>query len=80
MIKDLVIFQWPNEYLWTMILAWPIARFTTGPIHAVSWSIFLLAGIIWSYEEIAHGANWFRKILGLVVLFVIFMDLVKIIN
>jgi len=26
-----------------------------------------LAKAVWVYEELAHGVNWFRRILGMVV-------------
>lgn len=66
--EKFVIFQWPNKYLWAMIIAWPLTTYTNGQLQAGARSVFIVAVIIWSYEEIFHGANWFRKLLGFVVM------------
>lgn len=73
---DFVIFQWPNAYLWTMIVAWAVSYFfTTGYIYAVSRTVFYIAGVIWAYEEIVHGANWFRRLLGAAVMIILFIGI-----
>jgi hypothetical protein len=28
-------------------------------------SVSYLALMVWAYEELAHGVNWFRRVLGL---------------
>jgi hypothetical protein len=32
-----------------------------------------LAMTVWAYEELVHGVNWFRRLLGLVYLIVMVM-------
>ena len=76
----MVIFQAPNKYVWTLVAAWLISYFTKGIIHDVAGSIFIVAGIIWAYEEIAHGVNWFRKLLGWVVLFLFIFSIIQLIQ
>lgn len=80
MRKDFVIFQPPNKYLWTMIITWLLGFVTTGILYSLTRTTFLIAGIVWSYEEIVHGANWFRKILGVAVLASIFVTLFNLIK
>ena len=70
-----VIVQFPNLPLIIMFLAWVVSYFSQGYINLVSRSVFIVAGVIWSYEEIFHGVNWFRRILGGVVMLMIFMDI-----
>ena len=36
-----------------------------GAGHADAQTISYLAMTIWAYEELAHGVNWFRHLLGL---------------
>ena len=72
----MTIIQFHNKALWVMIFAWLVSHFSTGYVSAISRVVFLTAGIIWAYEEIKSGVNWFRRMLGLVVLLVLFMGLV----
>jgi hypothetical protein len=75
--KKFIIFQFPNRYLWVMIFSGIISRFVTGKFHAFAYSVFIIATIIWSYEEITTGVNWFRKLLGVTVMLLIFVDLFR---
>lgn len=59
-----------------MVVSWLISYFSTGYMYSFSRSIFITAGIIWSYEELIHGINWFRKLLGLIVMLVFIAGLV----
>ncbi len=36
-----------------------------GSTHAYASAISYLAMAIWAYEELLHGVNWFRHLLGL---------------
>jgi hypothetical protein len=58
-----------------MIISWPIYSFTSGWISSLARVAFVAAAIIWSYEEIVHGVNWFRKLLGAVVMVIVLRDL-----
>jgi hypothetical protein len=33
--------------------------------HSYAVSVSYLAMTIWAYEELVHGVNWFRRLLGL---------------
>lgn len=63
-----VIAQFPNRFLWAMMVAWPISYFTTGYWSSLARAIFYAAAVVWAYEEIVHGVNWFRKLLGTTVM------------
>jgi hypothetical protein len=75
----MVIFQKPNKHLWAMIIAWPISFITYGIVHAIAYSLFVTIGIIWAYEEITQGVNWFRKLLGWSVLIIFIANIVQLI-
>jgi hypothetical protein len=36
-----------------------------GCAHSYAASVSYLAMAIWAYEELVHGVNWFRRLLGL---------------
>lgn len=72
----MTLIQFPNKLLWIMIASWLVSHFSTGYVYAFSRSIFIASGIIWSYEELIHGINWFRKLLGLAVMLVFILGLV----
>jgi hypothetical protein len=59
------IVQFPNLPLIVAFLAGAAGRFLDGSAHSYSASVSYLAMTIWAYEELAHGVNWFRRLLGL---------------
>jgi hypothetical protein len=59
------IFQFPNPPLIAAMLAGAIARTTHGQLSRNAMLLSRLALLAWSAEEIATGANWFRRLLGL---------------
>jgi hypothetical protein len=65
------IVQFPNLPLIVAFLAGEAGRFVDGSAHSYAAAVSDLAMTIWAYEELAHGANWFRRLLGLC--FVIFL-------
>jgi hypothetical protein len=58
------IFQFPNPPLVTAIVAEVVARVTDGSPSRDAMLFSRLALLAWSAEEIASGANWFRRLLG----------------
>jgi hypothetical protein len=46
-------------------LAGEAAIHAHGSAHADASAVAYLAMAIWAYEEITHGVNWFRHLLGL---------------
>jgi hypothetical protein len=57
--------QFPNLPLIVAFLAGEAGKFAGGSAHSYTASVSYLAMTIWAYEELAHGANWFRRLLGL---------------
>jgi hypothetical protein len=58
------IVQFPNTPLIIAFLAGAAATRTHDPGHAYLAAISYLALGIWAYEELIHGVNWFRHLLG----------------
>jgi hypothetical protein len=58
------IVQFPNLPLIVAFLAGQAGRFAHGSEHAYTASVAYLAMTIWAYEELTHGVNWFRHLLG----------------
>lgn len=65
MPRSFPIFQFPNRPLVATLLAAAIARATLGRTSSAARLVSRLALLVWSAEEIADGANWFRRLLGL---------------
>jgi hypothetical protein len=59
------IAQFPNLPLIVALLAGEIGKFLDGSAHSYAVSVSYLAVAIWAYEELVHGVNWFRRLLGL---------------
>ena len=59
------IVQFPNAPLIIAFLAGQVASRAHGHVHADASAISYLALAIWAYEELFHGVNWFRHLLGL---------------
>jgi hypothetical protein len=57
--------QFPNLPLIAAILAGEIGKLLDGRAHSYAASVSYLAITIWAYEELVHGVNWFRRLLGL---------------
>jgi hypothetical protein len=60
------IVQFPNLPLIIAFLAAAAGSFAHGSDHTYTTSVAYLAMTIWAYEELVHGVNWFRHLLGLV--------------
>lgn len=59
------IFQFPNPPLITVMLAALCARAARGRNAAAAGLVEQLALLVWAYQEVTAGANWFRRLLGL---------------
>jgi hypothetical protein len=59
------IVQFPNLPLIVAFVAGEASRYANGALHPYLVSVSYLAMTIWAYEELAHGVNWFRHLLGL---------------
>jgi len=59
------IVQFPNLPLIVAFLAGGAGTFLDGSADSYAASVSYLALTIWAYEELVHGVNWFRRLLGL---------------
>jgi hypothetical protein len=56
--------QFPNAPLIVALVVGQVAQTVRGVTHPYLVSIAYLAMTVWAYEELAHGVNWFRRLLG----------------
>jgi hypothetical protein len=59
------IVQFPNLPLAVALVAGAVAGLVNGTGHDYATSVSYLALVVWAYEELTHGVNWFRRMLGL---------------
>jgi hypothetical protein len=59
------VVQFPSLPLIVAFLAGEAGRFLAGSAHSYAASVSCLAMTVWAYEELVHGVNWFRHLLGL---------------
>jgi hypothetical protein len=62
------IVQFPNPPLLTAFAGWGLGAVTDGTARNVGRAVFTLGLTVWALEEAARGVNWFRRLLGVVVL------------
>jgi hypothetical protein len=60
------IVQFPNAALLAAFASGRAAAMIHGAGHGDAVAVSYLAMTIWAYEELVHGVNWFRHLLGLV--------------
>src|SRR6202167_718406 len=65
------IVQFPNLPLIVAFLAGEGGKLVDGTAHTYSASVSYLAMTIWAYEELVHGVNWFRHLLGLAYVIIV---------
>lgn len=63
-VKGLSVAQFPNAPLAVRIAAIAASLTTSGRTHQVAKAIAVVAGVIWGYDELTRGTNWFRRLLG----------------
>ncbi len=57
--------QFPSLPLAIAFLAGWTATVLAARPHSYAQAVSYLAMTVWAYEELAHGVNWFRRLLGL---------------
>jgi hypothetical protein len=67
------IVQFPNAPLIIAFLAGEVGKHIHGINHDYASSVSYLALTIWAYEELVHGVNWFRHLLGLAYVIIVAM-------
>ncbi len=60
------IVQFPNVPLLAALVAGRATDVLNGPAASYLLSVSYVAMTVWAYEELVHGVNWFRRLLGLV--------------
>lgn len=74
---NIVIWQWPNIWL----IGWAILTFISLVLTGSVSKFFMWAGeaslLVWSLLEILKGVNYFRRLLGFVVLIYLIMTVIK---
>jgi hypothetical protein len=58
------VVQFPNAPLILGFVLGIAARYASGSPHDYLQSAAYLSMTVWAYEELAHGSNWFRRLLG----------------
>lgn len=58
------IFQFPNRPLIAAVVAAAVAGLSEGALAGRARVLSRLALLVWAGEEITMGANWFRRLLG----------------
>jgi hypothetical protein len=63
-----VLYQKPNRLLIITLLGVLVSHVSNNNgTHFSGYVIYVVAGLLWSYSEVAGGVNWFRRGLGVVV-------------
>jgi hypothetical protein len=65
------IVQFPSLPLIIALLAGEASKFMDGTEHTYTASVSYIALTIWAYEELVHGVNWFRHLLGLACVIIV---------
>ena len=66
---NLPLAQLPNGPLLAALGAWVTATLTDGSLHYYARAVFYAALAAWAWDELARGANWVRRALGVAGLF-----------
>jgi hypothetical protein len=56
--------QFPNWPLLAALVAWVVAALTHGSLHYYARAVFYATLAAWAWDELARGANWLRRALG----------------
>ena len=65
----------PNVPLIAAFVAGEAGTFVHDTEHSFAASAAYLAMTIWAYEEVVHGVNWFRRLLGLAYVIILVVRL-----
>lgn len=69
--------QFPNAPLLVALAAMVVRALAGGTASDAADAVARIALAVWAYEELARGANWFRRLLGAVVLVVVLVGLTR---
>lgn len=71
--KDFPIIQFPNLPLILAFLAGIVSKATSGTTHDYFLAIVFVGMVIWAFEELVYGVNWFRHLLGATYIVILVM-------
>lgn len=72
-----VIWQWPNPYLYGWVGLTVLAMLTHGQTADIFSILGSISLVVWALLEIFKGVNYFRRLLGLLVLVFAVATLIK---
>lgn len=62
--RSFPIAQFPNAPLIVGLVGSGAARVLDGDASDVAFAVSRVGFIVWAYEELVRGSNWFRRLLG----------------
>lgn len=71
--RQFQLVQFPNLPLIVALLAGQARHLVPGADARYLSSVTYLAMTVWAYEELVHGSNWFRHLLGLAFVIIVFL-------
>jgi len=74
------VVQFPNLPLIAAFVAGEASQIGRGVEREYMISVAYLAMTIWAYEELVHGVNWFRRLLGSAYLIILVGRLVHVMH
>lgn len=77
---NVVIWQMPNWPLWVWVGFTLLSLFFSGSVADIFSWIASAALIVWSLMEIFKGVNYFRRAMGLLVMYFSVMTVIKLIT
>jgi hypothetical protein len=78
--KRFPIAQFPNLPLIVAFAAGIARQIINGGSQPYLQAVGYLALTVWAYEELAHGSNWFRRLLGAVFAVILVIRVAHAIN
>jgi hypothetical protein len=71
------VVQFPNLPLVIAFTVGWTATALAGRPHSYAEAVSYLAMTVWAYEELVHGVNWFRRLLGLAFMIILIVSVAQ---
>jgi hypothetical protein len=75
--RSFIIVQFPNLPLIIAFLAGAASRMTSGTSAHYLLAVAFTGMIIWAFEELTSGVNWFRQLLGATYIVILIMRIAR---
>jgi len=72
-----VIAQRPNKSILVALVSRAGAALSSGWLADALYGVFVFSLAFWAMQEITRGINWFRRLLGVVVLTLLAVSLLR---